>query len=160
MKSYNEYKRIKKEFDNIEEYRTMKGIFHHGTSRKDHMKRVALLSFYISSFLHLDYVSTTRGAFLHDFFTEEEVDKNDYRHYLKSHPYVALDNSRKYFNINVKEEDIIKKHMYPLTLSLPKYKETVVVSISDKIVSVYECIRYEFSFSMSLLIIFMFNFLD
>lgn len=36
------------------------------------------------------------------------------------------------------EEDIITKHMFPKTPALPRYKESVVVNICDKISALYE----------------------
>ena len=42
------------------------------------------------------------------------------------------DNAKKYFNINEIEKDMILKHMFPLTLKFPKYKETFVIILVDK----------------------------
>lgn len=42
----------------------------------------------------------------------------------------------KYFTLTPVEEDIILKHMWPLTLKLPRYRESVLVSLADKIVSI------------------------
>lgn len=42
------------------------------------------------------------------------------------------------FKLNQVEEDIIRKHMFPLTRFPPKYKESLLVCIADKICTVYE----------------------
>ena len=42
------------------------------------------------------------------------------------------------FNINVVEKNIIERHMFPLTLIPPKYRESVVVCLVDKGCSIYE----------------------
>ena len=39
------------------------------------------------------------------------------------------------------ERDIIRKHMFPLTPALPRYRESLLVSAVDKACSVYECFR-------------------
>ena len=36
------------------------------------------------------------------------------------------------------EADIISKHMFPLTFNPPRYKESVIVCIVDKVCSIYE----------------------
>lgn len=48
------------------------------------------------------------------------------------HPRVALNNASKIFDLNVKEQDIILKHMWPLTVVLPKYKESYIITLTDK----------------------------
>ena len=56
-----------------------------------------------------------------------------------THPRTALENACKYFNLNEIEKDIIEKHMWPLTLrKVPKYKESVVVTMVDKYCSTKE----------------------
>lgn len=52
----------------------------------------------------------------------------------------AYHNAKKYFDLNEIEKDIILKHMFPLTITLPRYKETFLVLIVDKIVSSKEFI--------------------
>ena len=56
------------------------------------------------------------------------------------HPKIAVANARKYFSLNDIEEDIIRKHMWPLTLVPPKYKESYIVSFADKYLSSKEFI--------------------
>jgi uncharacterized protein len=43
--------------------------------------------------------------------------------------------------LNDIEKDIIEKHMWPLTLKLPKYKEAFIVSFVDKYCAFMESIR-------------------
>ena len=49
----------------------------------------------------------------------------------------AYKNVQKYFPelVTPKIKDIIIKHMFPLNIKIPKYKETWIVTLSDKIVS-------------------------
>lgn len=58
------------------------------------------------------------------------------------HPKIALENSKKLFDLNEKEKDIILKHMWPLTLSLPKYKESFIVTLADKYSTFIETKEY------------------
>ena len=44
------------------------------------------------------------------------------------------------FDLTPIEKDIIEKHMFPLNIKLPKYRESYLVTIADKICSSYETI--------------------
>ena len=57
------------------------------------------------------------------------------------HPSYAAANAKRDFNINEKEEHIIRSHMWPLTVTkLPKSREAVIVCIADKLTSATETI--------------------
>lgn len=131
---------------NHEEFLKLKDYFHHNSSIYNHVHDVAYLSYRISKYLKLDYRSTARGALLHDFFLY------DWRHHDVpdlprekfhgiEHPKIAVANAKKHFSINEIEEDIIKKHMWPLTIIPPKYKEAYVVSFADKYLSSKEFVN-------------------
>ena len=152
MKNKKIYYNLYSEFYNVNKYRELKCITHHATNRLDHINRVSKLSFLISKLLKLDYVSCTRGALLHDFFTKSDLRRTDYKKFLKNHPKIALSNSKEYFKINEIEEDVILSHMYPLVKGKPKYPESKVVCISDKIVSIYEFFRFQLKYSANFLI--------
>lgn len=139
------YYDIYSEFYNVNKFRELKSIMHHGDNRLNHINRVAKLSFWISKKLGFDYISCTRGAMMHDFFTKDDITKTNtkFNHFLKEHPFIALENAVKYFDINEIEEDIITSHMYPITRKIPKYKESKIVCISDKLVSLYEFLRFK-----------------
>ncbi len=156
-KLLKEYYDIYNEFYSVNKYREMKTIIHHGNNRLAHINRVAKMSFYLSKKLHLDYISCTRGAMLHDFFIKEDINKKQYKNFLENHPIIALQNSKEYFDVNEVEEDIIKTHMFPLTHIKPLYNESKVVCFSDKIVSIYEFLRYEVRLTTDILIIFIIN---
>ena len=83
--------------------------------------------------MHLDYKSAARAALLHDLFFYDCEDKiSRPKNHIKNHPKIALENANKLFNLNKKEQDIILKHMWPLTFSPPKYLESFIVTIVDK----------------------------
>ena len=75
--------------------------------------------------------------------------------FLKKHPQLALTNSQKYFKLNEVESDIILSHMYPITKDKPKYAESKVVCVSDKLVSYYEFFRYQLNFSANFAFLFL-----
>ena len=156
MKNKNIYYDIYSEFYNVNKYRELKSVVHHGNNRLDHINRVSKMSFYVSKKCGLDYVSCTRGTLLHDFFTADDLSRSNgkYKDFLHNHPQISLDNSKQYFKLNDVEEDIILSHMFPIIkCSKPKYAESKVVCICDKIVSVYEFFRYKINLSINVLIL-------
>ena len=155
MKNKKIYYDIYSEFYDVNKYIELKSMVHHGNNRLDHINRVAKMSFYLSKYMKLDYVSCTRGALLHDFFTSDDVKRKEYKKFLSNHPKIALSNSKEYFNINEIEEDVILSHMYPMVKGKPKYKESKVVCIADKVVSIYEFFRYQLKLSVNLLVFFL-----
>jgi uncharacterized membrane protein len=123
-----------------EEFLKLKDYFHHNSSIYHHVHDVAYFSYRISKFLKLDYRSTARGALLHDFFlydwrNHDVPDLPREKFHGLAHPSIAVANAKKHFSINDIEADIIKKHMWPLTIVPPKYKESYIVSFADKYLS-------------------------
>jgi len=141
-KAKREYNCLLEEMINIDKYRQLDKATHHGISRFDHIKRVGYLSFLIAKLFKLDVNTVTRGALLHDFFTEEDVEKYTKKEMHRLHPQIALRNSRQYFILNNVEENIISSHMYPICKTKPMYKESHVVATADKLVAVYEFTRF------------------
>ena len=149
MKNRKIYYDIYSDFYSVNKYRELKSMVHHGNNRLDHINRVAKMSFRISKSLGLDYVSCTRGALLHDFFTTDDLtrEETNYKKFLCKHPQIALNNSNKYFELNDIEKDVILTHMFPIVKGKPKYMESKIVCLADKIVSCYEFFRYQFNIS-------------
>ena len=54
------------------------------------------------------------------------------------HPKIALKNAKEHFDIDKREEDMIVKHMWPLTIKLPKYAESYVIVAIDKYAAMME----------------------
>ncbi len=136
----NEYYEITKDIFEHEEFNLLKDYFHHNSSIYEHVKEVAYLSYRICKYLKLDYRSAARGALLHDYFFYDWRDHDEpHLHREKfhgiEHPKIALSNAKKTFSLNKIEEDIIRKHMWPLTAMPPKYKESFIVSFADKYLS-------------------------
>ena len=105
---------------------------HHHSDRLQHSIAVSYDSYRIAKRLHLDYVSTARAGLLHDlFYYDWRTTKFDLGTHAFIHPRVALRNAEKLTRLNSKEKDIILKHMFGATLAVPKYAESLNVSLVD-----------------------------
>lgn len=123
-------------------------IQHGNMSVRQHCIDVAQCSLKISRKLpfHFEEKDLVRGALLHDYFLydwhEKKVKLRDVRQFYKlhgfSHPTTALNNARKDFLLTKRQEDIIKKHMWPLTIKPPACREAWVVTLADKYCSLLE----------------------
>lgn len=108
------------------------------TSRYDHCLCVAYFSFIMCRRLGLDYRAAARGGMLHDLYLAQwPGSENGALSRWRTHPRAALENARRY-GLSPVEEDIIAKHMFPLTAERPCYGESYVVSLADKLAAVLE----------------------
>lgn len=117
---------------------------HYTTSCLDHCKHVAYYNYIICKKLGLDYIEATRAGLLHDLFLYDWRKKQPGRKRLHAfhHPRISLENARKLFSLSPKEEDIILKHMWPLTIILPKYTESYITTFTDKYCALAETFNY------------------
>lgn len=84
-----------------------------------------------------DMRSLVRGALLHDYYLYDwHVSDKSHKWHGFKHAKTALRNAERDFDLNDREKDIIRKHMFPLNIALPKYKETWIVCLADKICAV------------------------
>lgn len=107
---------------------------HYETSCFDHCLIASYYCYLYGKKFNLDYVSCARAAMLHDLFLYDWRKKQDDRKWLHAftHPKTAYKNASKLFALNEKEKDIILKHMWPVTIALPKYKESYLLTLVDK----------------------------
>lgn len=106
---------------------------HKNISRLEHSLHVSFLSYLACKKLGLNYQSAARGGLLHDFyFYDSHITKPESGIHCFSHPATALKNASKFFHLNDLEKDIIVKHMWPVTIRPPKYKESLIVTFIDK----------------------------
>lgn len=119
---------------------------HCNTSCYKHCMQVAYYTYITCKKLKLDYVSATRGAMLHDLFLYDWRNKSITSKlpglHAFIHPIIAFKNANKLFKLNEIEQDIIIKHMWPVTLKLPKYKESYIVTLMDKYSACIETYYY------------------
>ena len=133
----NEFYDIIKDIYEHDEFLKLKEHYHHNSSIYEHVMDVSYFSYRVCKFLKLDYRSAARGALLHDFFlydwrNHDVPDLSEDKLHGIEHPKIALTNAEKHFILNDIEKDIVIKHMWPLTLIPPKYKESFIVSFADK----------------------------
>ncbi len=114
---------------------------HRNKSRLEHVIEVAYWSYLIGYKLSLNTKAIIKGALLHDLFFYDWLREGPKLHGFR-HPKISLQNAKKYFVLSPIEEDIIKKHMWPLTPIPPRYVESLVVAIVDSVCSIrdYLCI--------------------
>lgn len=113
---------------------------HHNTSCFDHCLFVSYNTYLICKKRHLDYISAARAGLLHDLFLYDWRKRENGRKGLHAftHGKTAYKQASTFTNLNDKEKDMIIKHMWPVTLALPKYKETFVITYVDKYFAIAE----------------------
>lgn len=111
---------------------------HFRTSRLQHCINVAYYSYRISNVIGGSPKSAARAGLLHDlFFYDWHTDKTPELHAFY-HPKVALENAKGIVELSANEEDAILKHMWPLYWGMPKYKESIAVTLADKYAATLE----------------------
>lgn len=108
-----------------------------------HCRNVAICSLEICEVLHIPCHrrELIRGALLHDYFLydwHEADEENPHRLHGFYHPGRALKNALREYELTDREKDIIKKHMWPLTVVPPGCREAWIVTAADKWCSLLE----------------------
>lgn len=130
-----------------ENFNKTRGFIQHGNMTvSDHSRNVAKYSLAISEKLHIscNRRELIRGALLHDYFLYDWHDKDlvkPWRLHGFYHPGIALRNASREYNLTPRERDIIKKHMWPLTVVPPLCREAWIVTTADKWCSLMETFR-------------------
>lgn len=114
-------------------------IQHSDVSCFQHCTAVAYVSAAIDKKWRLssDISSLIRGALLHDYFLYDWHEPHHGLHGFR-HAAVALKNAERDFFLNAIEKDIISRHMFPLNIIPPAFKESRIVCLADKICAGYE----------------------
>lgn len=139
--------RYGKDILNSKNFRSSAKNTQHGTmSVLQHSINVAKYSLKINEKLGIkcQKKDLIRGALLHDYFLYDWHDKEHvqlYRLHGFHHPTTALKNACKEYQLSPREKDIIKKHMWPLTIKPPLCREAWVVTTADKYCSLMETLH-------------------
>ena len=122
-------------------YKTRQFIQHGDTSVYSHCVAVAYVSLWFSYRLHISVSkqSLLMGAFLHDYFLYD-WHENDPSHRLHgfTHPKRALINATADWNLSDRTQNIILRHMFPLTPVPPACREAWLVCLADKVCALAE----------------------
>lgn len=143
---YREYRQAVRDLLGNAQVRSMRHFVQHGrVSCFQHCRRVSFFSYRVCRRMHLDSRAAARGGLLHDMFLYDWHKECPYPQlHAFHHPQVALENARRSVSLTPREQDIIRKHMWPLTPALPRYGESFVVSLMDKYCALCEtaaCLR-------------------
>lgn len=151
-----EFNKIVSDILKNENFISLKYEVHHGISRMDHSLHVARITYLACKKFHLKNIEeVTRAALLHDFFHSEEVTNKVFL----NHPLYAVKNASTEFNLNALQQNIIASHMFPVCKIMPNCKESLLVSLVDKMVATYELTKYKAPIELGAIFIFVLNFL-
>jgi len=110
-----------------------KYVQHLNTSRLQHSINVSYYSYRVCKKFGFDYKSAARGGILHDLYLYDwRIERQPEGMHASAHPKIALRNAQRNITLNEIEIDTIIKHMWPITIIPPKYKESIVVTFIDK----------------------------
>ena len=128
-----------------ERFKSQKNFIQHGkVSVYEHEILVALTALSICHMFRIkvNHRSLVRGALLHDYFLYDwHEDDPTHRFHGYIHAKRALYNAAKDFSLNDIERNMIYTHMFPLNITrIPKYRESVILCIADKISAFKETI--------------------
>ena len=123
------------------EFYKMKSYRHHiKATLYDHSVKVAYLCFkHHKRFgTKTDVREFVRGALLHDYYLYDLHGENEtHRFHWFKHPGKALQNAmKKYPSLTYSQKDMIKNHMFPLTIIPPTTKAGWLVCFYDKIAAI------------------------
>lgn len=151
-KSRELHRRIKEAGEDIlasENFQSTRQHIQHGTVTVNaHCINVARTSLMLADRLKIQYHprELIRGALLHDYFLYDWHDKehiNPLRLHGFFHPGRALKNASAEYDLTLREKEIIRKHMWPMTVIPPMCREAWIVTAADKWVSLLETLRIQ-----------------
>ena len=89
--------------------------------------------------LRVDTWALVRGALLHDYFLYDWHDPDpSHRLHGFRHAGFALRNAGRDFSLGPIERNMIASHMFPMNLVLPRFRESLLLCLADKICSFCE----------------------
>ncbi len=132
-----------------EKYQRLKSFIQHGNvTVYEHSIHVALCAIKLNKKLGIKgrEREIVRGSLLHDYFLYDwhdgEAPGNIHpKLHGFYHPGIALRNATRDFALSQREKEIIRKHMWPLTVNPPRCREAWVVCLADKYASTLETLK-------------------
>ena len=126
------------------EFQRRRTFLHHQDSVYEHSLRVAWTAYKMAKRIQLykkiNIQNVVIGALLHDFYLKPwRENKNPilWKKHGFIHGSIAAMNSYQFFPdlMNIRIENAIKRHMFPLTVIPPRYIEGWIITMADKYVS-------------------------
>ena len=122
-------------------FKEMKKYKHHkNTNLFRHSIKVAYLCYkhHIKHKMKIDIKEFVQGALLHDYYLYNlHGDQIKHKLHLYKHPRVALNNAIKNFpDLTATQQDMILRHMFPITPLPPKTIAGFLVCFYDKVASI------------------------
>ena len=107
-----------------------------------HVRAVSWMTYTFCKTLGWDHVAAARAGILHDYVTYDwHVPDPSHRLHGFRHPGFAVKNSLEITELSALEENMIRRHMWPLTVIPPKYKEAWALTLVDKVIATRETLR-------------------
>lgn len=119
-------------------------IQHGGITVFEHSLAVAVLCLRIADVfsIRVERSSLIRGALLHDYFLYDwHVPDKTHRLHGFHHAKSAAQNADRDFRLNPIERNMIITHMFPLNTAVPRYRESLILCVADKICASKEIIK-------------------
>ena len=120
-------------------------VAHGKISVLTHSLDVAMTAYRLDKAFHVNADPHTLlvGALLHDFYLydwhQARLFVNIFKMHGYTHPGKASENAAAYFGVNEGIQEVIRCHMWPLTLrSFPRSREARLVCVADKICAIRE----------------------
>ena len=114
---------------------------HGAVSVFEHSVNVACLCLWLAFLMKctVNYGALVKGALLHDYFLYDwHVPDASHRLHGFTHPGQAVKNAERDFGLSVIERDMIRTHMFPMTPVPPRYRESRILCMADKIAAAQE----------------------
>ena len=116
---------------------------HGDTTVRQHCIHVAHTAYYLAWRFNwkVNEDDLIRGALLHDYFLYDWHENNwPNKIHGYTHPGKALKNAEQDFDLSNRERDMIRHHMFPLTIFPPRTKEGWILCLADKICATGETV--------------------
>ena len=111
-------------------------VYEHSISVAVYCRRIV---YYFN--IDVDIRSLVRGALLHDYFLYDwHIYNPENRGHATRHAGRALKNALEDFELNDIEKNMIYCHMFPVNIRIPKYKESWILCMADKLSATYETV--------------------
>ena len=138
------FRRILEETRKDSRFDTMENFMQHGdTTVRQHCIHVAHTAYYLAWRFNwkVNEDDLIRGALLHDYFLYDWHENNwPNKIHGYTHPGKALKNAEQDFDLSNRERDMIRHHMFPLTIFPPRTKEGWILCLADKICATGETV--------------------